>query len=234
LDRNRMWDPTSPAMGRLRRWFTDVGMTGIGASWSLSTSERRSAYLGDCGRWARAAGTRQSTPFASFADRRTSVSGGGKPDVRESCENQDCASARSRGTVAMKMRLIRDNATTTPTLTNLATAASGGATGKAIFSALGPTSLRGIFTCLNDDFFYHNFCSAVLQHWIPAFGGMTGEADHRRLDALAGSEEIDRPLFAARGKLCGKSRVRSAATGIKTPPSVDVFLFVEGLAQAGD
>jgi len=25
-----MWDPTSPAMGRLRRWFTDVGMTGFG------------------------------------------------------------------------------------------------------------------------------------------------------------------------------------------------------------
>jgi hypothetical protein len=70
----------------------------------------------------------------------------------------------------------------------------------------------------------------ALQHWIPAFAGMTGGADHPRLDALAGAEEVDRPLFAARGKLCGKSRARSAATGIEAPPSVDVFLLVEGLA----
>src|SRR5271167_2014221 len=44
-------------------------------------------------------------------------------------------------------------------------------------------------------------------------------ADHRRLDALAGAEQVDGgPLFAARGKLCGKSRARSAETRVKAPP----------------
>jgi hypothetical protein len=67
-----------------------------------------------------------------------------------------------------------------------------------------------------------------------AFAGMTGEADHRGLEALAGAEEVDRPLFTPRGEFCGKSRARSAAARIKAPPLVDVLLLVEGLAQAGD
>jgi hypothetical protein len=57
-----------------------------------------------------------------------------------------------------------------------------------------------------------------------------GAADHRRLDTLADAEEADRPLFRPGGKLLRKSRALSAATGIEAPPSVDVFLLVEGLA----
>src|SRR5262245_2201322 len=64
----------------------------------------------------------------------------------------------------------------------------------------------------------------TLGPWIPAFAGMTGGADHRRLEALAGAEPVDQPPVQARGKLCGKSRARSAATRIKAPPpSIGMF-----------
>src|SRR5215469_15322804 len=48
-----------------------------------------------------------------------------------------------------------------------------------------------------------------------------GWADHRRLAALAGAEEVDRPLFRPGASFCGKFLARSAATRIKAlPPSV--------------
>ena len=34
----------------------------------------------------------------------------------------------------------------------------------------------------------------------PAFAGMTGGANHQRLDTLAGAEQVDRPLFACQGQ----------------------------------
>ena len=42
--------------------------------------------------------------------------------------------------------------------------------------------------------------------------------DHRRLDTLAGAEEVDQPPVHARDKLCGKPRERLAATRIRAPP----------------
>jgi hypothetical protein len=43
-------------------------------------------------------------------------------------------------------------------------------------------------------------------------------ADHWRLDALAGAEQVDRPLFGPGASFCGKSPARSAATRINAPP----------------
>ena len=63
----------------------------------------------------------------------------------------------------------------------------------------------------------------TLRPWIPAFAhafaGMTGKADVGRLDTLAGADQVDRPLFAARGELCGKSRAdRGGAVNQITHP----------------
>jgi len=39
-----------------------------------------------------------------------------------------------------------------------------------------------------------------LRPWIPAFAGTTDEAHHRRLDTLAGAEEVDRPPVRCQGQ----------------------------------
>src|ERR1700730_9760348 len=59
--------------------------------------------------------------------------------------------------------------------------------------------------------------SADLPISRPKREGPLGKADHRGFDTLAGADEVHRPLFAARGKLCGNSRARSAANRIKAP-----------------
>jgi len=57
--------------------------------------------------------------------------------------------------------------------------------------------------------------------WIPAVAGMPGNADHRRLDTLAGAEQVDRPpvrcqeqaLREVAGALGGDQYQRAAAIG---------------------
>ena len=39
-----------------------------------------------------------------------------------------------------------------------------------------------------------------LRPWIPASAGVTGRGDHRRLDRLAGAEEVDRPPVRCQGQ----------------------------------
>jgi len=52
--------------------------------------------------------------------------------------------------------------------------------------------------------------------WIPAVAGMPGNADHRRLDTLAGAEQVDRPPCSLPGASLAGSRGRARRRPVST------------------